>query len=70
VRIWDTSSGERLLVFTAHGDGVAAGLFPGTLDVAYSPDGTRLVTVGADGLAKVWDAGRWTTDHVTDEPHR
>ena len=26
------------------------------LDVAYRPDGSRLATAGADGLAKVWDA--------------
>jgi WD40 repeat protein len=40
----------------AHGDGVSGGLFQGALDVAYSPDGSRLATAGADGLAKVWDA--------------
>jgi WD40 repeat protein/serine/threonine protein kinase len=57
VRIWDLSSGEVVLTMAGHGPGeVAEGLFSGIMDVAFSPDGARLATAGADGVAKVWDA--------------
>jgi len=47
-RVWDTTSGQELLVLS--GDTVAV------WDVAFSPDGERLATASADGTAKVWDA--------------
>ncbi len=57
IRVWDINSGETVWTAEGHGPGVVAnGLFTGIMDVAYSPDGSRLVTAGADGVAKVWDA--------------
>jgi WD40 repeat protein len=43
--VWDSKSGAKLFV-----------LSPGSQNSsAYSPDGTRIVTSGNDGLANVWD---------------
>ena len=44
VRIWDASSGKEILVLSQSGGGVA-----------FSPDGSRVATIG-QGVAKVWDA--------------
>ena len=57
VKIWDAKTGLELLSISGHGDGsVGDGLFPGVLDVAFSPDGNRLATAGADGVAKIWNS--------------
>jgi WD40 repeat protein len=49
-RVWDALTGERLLTLTGHSDGVWS--------VAFSPDGTRLLTSAraADGTARIWEA--------------
>jgi WD40 repeat protein len=44
--VWDAASGELLFTLKGHGDDV--------LGVAWSPDGTRIVTGGGDGTARVW----------------
>ena len=49
VRIWDAETGEGLLAFLGHNEGVSGGLFRGTVDVSYSPDGSRLATAGRQG---------------------
>jgi WD40 repeat protein len=47
-RVWNTTTGEPLLVFSKHGQ---------TLHCAsWSPSGDRVVTTGADGTARIWDA--------------
>ncbi|HSL06680.1 MAG TPA: hypothetical protein VK887_01740, partial [Pseudonocardiaceae bacterium] len=48
VRVWDATTGEPLHHLTSHTGGVRS--------VAYSPDGTRLLTGGDDGAVRVWDA--------------
>ncbi len=45
-RVWDVATGQALFTLSGHTGGV---------QVAYSPDGTRLAT-SAIGAAKVWDA--------------
>jgi WD40 repeat protein len=56
VRIWDAATGRELFAMQAHtADYSAASPFLGASDVAFSPDGTRLVTAGTDDKAIVWN---------------
>jgi WD40 repeat protein/serine/threonine protein kinase/DNA-binding SARP family transcriptional activator len=56
-RIWDIASGEVLLSINAHDpEAVTGGVVYGVAEVRFSPDGTRFVTVGSDGLVRIWDA--------------
>jgi WD40 repeat protein len=48
VRIWQLDTGIAGAVLAGHGDYVNS--------VAWSPDGSRLVTAGGDALVRVWDA--------------
>ena len=48
VRLLDSATGNLLMVFAPSGDVV--------LDAAFSPDGTRLAAVGADGFLRVFQA--------------
>jgi WD40 repeat protein len=47
-RVWATETGAAELTLRGHTDGVIC--------VAFSPDGTRVVTGSYDKTAKVWDA--------------
>jgi len=58
-RVWDANTGEELFVF---GDRVppiimqqVEGIEIAVWGVSWSPDGSQLVAVGADGLALIWD---------------
>jgi WD40 repeat protein len=48
-KLWDAWSGAELLTLRAHANAVNS--------ASFSPDGSRIVTCGGDGTAKVWDAG-------------
>jgi WD40 repeat protein len=59
VKTWDANTGQELLTISGFGEGaIGDGLFPGVLDVVFSPDGNKLATASGDGVAKVWDS--WT----------
>lgn len=47
-RIWDALEEEPLLAFTGH-EGAAN-------SVDWSPDGSHILSAGADGVARIWDA--------------
>ena len=51
VTLWNVKQGKEWYTFRAHGKWQRGPL----LDLAFSPDGKRLVTCGADGPAMVWD---------------
>jgi WD40 repeat protein len=48
VTIWDVSTGQKLLQWSAHSESVSA--------LAFFPDGRKLVSVSLDGTACVWSA--------------
>ena len=58
VKVWDAATGQALLTLSkaGHGDGIVGGFYTGVLGIAFSADGTRLASAGADGTAIVWDA--------------
>jgi WD40 repeat protein len=45
--IWDVDTGRRVFTLTGHESGIR--------DIAYSPDGSLLVTGSGDGTAILWD---------------
>jgi len=48
VRIWESDSGQQLVVLNGHTNAVWS--------AAFSPDARKLVTASRDGTARVWDA--------------
>ncbi len=66
IKMWDASSGQLLTTIRGHGGGVSKPAFKGVGAVAFSPDGTRVVTGGAadgtstnapigNGKVRFWD---------------
>jgi hypothetical protein len=47
-RIWDSATGEQLLVMRGHTDAVSL--------ADWSPSGKRVATISPDGTARIWDA--------------
>jgi WD40 repeat protein len=52
VRVWDTGTGEAVLVFSAHSKPIQS--------LAFSPDGQLLATASLDGTARLWDPATGT----------
>jgi WD40 repeat protein len=48
LRIWDSSTGEELLVLRGHASQVVVG--------DWSPDGRRIVSSSSDGTTRIWNA--------------
>jgi WD40 repeat protein/energy-coupling factor transporter ATP-binding protein EcfA2 len=46
-RLWDTGTGEEIMVLRGHEDGLWS--------AAFSPDGLRIVTASGDKTARIWD---------------
>ena len=48
MRVWEVAANRIIATFLGHGDSPK--------DVAWSPDGRRIVSVGNDRRVKIWDA--------------
>jgi WD40 repeat protein/class 3 adenylate cyclase len=48
--VWDANTGQKLLTFSGHGDGVRSS------GISFSPDGKWIASSGNDGNIKVWDS--------------
>lgn len=64
-RIWDTATGRALHLLRGHTGGRGVEGHSGwTSDAVFSPDGTRIITAGWDGTARIWDATNGRSLHV------
>jgi WD40 repeat protein len=50
-RVWDATTGKSLATLSGHSKPVVA--------VAFSPDGSRIVTASDDHSARLWPSWRW-----------
>ena len=48
IRLWDYATGEALVTLRGHADYVH--------DLAFTPDGTTLVSGSGDGTARLWSS--------------
>lgn len=58
--LWDAATGEQVATLTGHANFVA--------DLAFSADGSRLISGSADGTARVWRMDRLETDYLITLP--
>jgi len=57
-KVWDANTGEELLTFSGH-VGEPFSKFVGVdalFGTGWSPDGSRIMTNGSDGIVRIWDA--------------
>jgi WD40 repeat protein/serine/threonine protein kinase/DNA-binding SARP family transcriptional activator len=56
INIWDATTGEKLHTLLGHMPGPAnVPPFEGVVAIAFNPEGTTLLSAGADGTARLWD---------------
>lgn len=55
VRVWDTTTGKKVLEFRGHQDADKAASF-GIRCATFSQDGTAVLTSGRDKIVRLWDA--------------
>lgn len=56
VELWNSRLSQRLLTYSGHQDGIYRRLTGRILAIAWSPDGTRIVSASSNGSLHVWDA--------------
>jgi WD40 repeat protein len=54
IEVWSVESGKRVGRHEGHSDRISS--------IAFSPDGARLITGSADGIAIIWDFAKLTRD--------
>jgi WD40 repeat protein len=56
IYVWDASSGKKLATLSGHESGPLTEEQGSIWSIAYSPDGTRIVSGGLDKMVRVWNA--------------
>ena len=56
-RIWDAATGKLVATLSGHGKSTNKDILPAYInDIAFSPDGARVVTASDDETARIWDS--------------